>query len=145
MSSNYSAELTTKGSVLIADPRIGAALDRALSALKERLWFKTGAINTFHSQRYVRMQIAGERPITLAFFLSLLAAVERLGDREEQGRGREWVCRILDALARPFGLKVVPRDEPTTPKEEVAQALSSAHRELDNLSEILQRNGGRLW
>lgn len=144
MTSHYSAELTSKGAIPVgsADPRIEVAIASALAGIKERLWFKPHAIRTFHSERYVRQQIAGEKPMALTFFLTLLAAVEKLGDREEQGAGREWVRRILDALAKPFGLEVVPRRD-EEPKEELTSALTRTRVELDNLSEVIRRNGGR--
>lgn len=85
---------------------------------------------TGHKQRYIRALLNCEKAISLQFFVTSLAIVQRLGDRKARGLGREWVAAILGAIAAPFGLKVVPDEERAVSdvETEIRELNSASHR-----------------
>ena len=48
------------------------------------------------------------------WFVHLLSVIFRLGEKKATGVGRERVRQILAAIARPFGLQVIPFDDGPT-------------------------------
>jgi vacuolar-type H+-ATPase subunit F/Vma7 len=109
-----------------------------LAAIRRRLFYRHGALRTHHSERYVRQILAGERAMSLPFFVNALRAVEKIGN----GQGREWVRQILQTLAEPFGLSVVPLSEGPTKDihTEVAEANRAVHKLFVTVADAIEDN-----
>lgn len=116
--------------VSLAVSRLKDHLRRHLTPLAKSLGFQDG---------YVREMFSGRKRMTLTVFVGALQKIERLGDREQKGRGREWVASILDALARPFGLAVVPIEtrDVGEPQKEINEANAEIHRAMAVVADIL--------
>lgn len=122
----------------------GDALHLAIARLAERIRGHVTPVaeSIGICSAYAREMLIGRKRMTLELFIAGLRKIERLGDREEKGRGREWVAAILNALAAPFGLRVVP----ATPAEEravgevekeVREANTEVHRAFAEVDEVL--------
>jgi hypothetical protein len=86
-----------------------------------------------HSARYVGQMLTGEKPLPLSVFVNALTFIYARGERQNIGVGKERVRRILQTIARPFGLDVVPTsDTPTKDiRAEVIEAAGACGRTFD--------------
>lgn len=130
MPSEYRAALPNQGALFV-DVRVEQIVADLLESLRAALARQHHRIRSSHSIRYINQLMTGDRPMPVSFLVSALMAAERLG-------GRELVRRILEALARPFGLTVVPRvDRPTTDaRTEEQQASRAACRALITFADV---------
>jgi hypothetical protein len=114
--------------------RMDAAEDvvaAALAPLRDAFHRKPKSAHriTEHSERYNRQLLDGTRAISLLTFVRFLFASYR-PDSPAECDSREFIRRILDAIARPFGLTVVPAENrPVSDvKTEVVEANDACAR-----------------